>query len=101
MDCNRMPCYRVLQEMTNQYLVENRDFIVEVIDDEISYNTMLYHKHLFLLIAMLSKKHESCNWWDNKMLMRDHHAYMSSRVGRCCTTISDASVESDSDVSLS
>ena len=56
----------------------------------------LYSKHAFLMIAVLSKKHERRNWWDNKRLMRDHHAYICFCIGRC----NNIMIDPDSDVSL-
>ena len=91
-DCNGRPYYRVLHEMTNEYLVEDRDFItVKVIDNEISYHTRFYNKDAFLLIAMVSKKQESRNWLEHERLMCDHHAYMRFCIGRCCTKLPPAS----------
>jgi hypothetical protein len=72
-DSNLRPYYRILHELTNEYLVEYREFIIVPMDDDvIPYKTRFYTKHAYLLLAMICKKHRKRNWLDNKRLMRDH-----------------------------
>ena len=80
-DSNVRPYYRFLHELTNDYLVENRDFITIIMtDDTIAYTTRFYNKHAFLLIAMLCKKHGQRNWMTHNRLMLDNFMYL--HVGR-------------------
>ena len=81
-DCNLRPYQRTLHELTNQYLVKNRDFItIRMNDDRIPYKTRFYNKHAFLLLAMMCNKHGRRNWLDNKILQRDHTNYMIRITG--------------------
>ena len=76
-DCNLRPYQRTLRELTNQYLVKNRDFItIRMNDDGIPYKTRFYTKHAFLLLAMMCNKHRRRNRLDNERLQRDHTNYM-------------------------
>ena len=72
-DSNLRPYYRILHELTNQYLVEHREFIATKTDDSIiQAKTRIYTKHAFLLLAMICDKHRKRNWLDNKRLMKEH-----------------------------
>ena len=72
-DCNLRPYYRILHELTTEYLVENREFIIVPMDDDgIPYKTRFYTKHAFLLLAIIYKTHRRRTWLDNKRLMNDH-----------------------------
>jgi len=53
-DCNMKPYYKTIHELTNEYLVENREFTtIKAVYDKVSYKTRFYNKHALLLIAML------------------------------------------------
>ena len=82
-DSNMRPYQRTLHELTNEYLVANREFItvpavgvalVQTDDDRITYkyNMRFYTKHALLLIALLCDKRRKRNWLDNESLMEDH-----------------------------
>ena len=88
------PYYRTLHELTNELLVEHRDFItIKLIEEKPSYNMRVYNKHDFLLIAMLCKKHGRRNWLDNQRLMGDHKTYINRKTGITASKI----VEDSSD----
>ena len=83
-DCNLKPYQRTLHELTNEFLVENREFITaQADDDRITYkfNTRFYTKHALLLIALLCDKHRKRNWLDNERLKEDHTNYISQITG--------------------
>ena len=68
-DGNMRPYQRTPHELTNEYLVENREFItVQADDDRITYkyNTIFYTQHALLLIALLCDRHRKRNWLDNE-----------------------------------
>ena len=63
-DSNLRPYQRTIHELTNQYILENRDFITaQTGDDRITYNcnTRFDTKHAILLIALLCGKHRNRN----------------------------------------
>ena len=83
-DSKMRPYQRTLQELTNEYLVDNREFITaQADDDRIAYrcNTRFYTKHALLLIALLCDKHRKGNWLDNERLKEDHTNYISQITG--------------------
>ena len=66
-DCNMRPYYRILHELTNEYLVEQREFItIKTDDDKIHLKARFYTKHAFLLLAMICDKHKNRNWLDTE-----------------------------------
>ena len=72
-DCNMRPYQQTLHELTNEYLVENTEFITaQADDDRITYtcNTRFHTKHALLLIALLCDKHRKRNWLDNEDLRK-------------------------------
>ena len=45
-DCNMKAYHRTIHEPTNEYLVENREFItIKVVDDKILLNTRFHNTH--------------------------------------------------------
>ena len=81
-DCDMRPYYRTLHELTNEYLVENREFIaINDVNDRISFKTRVYNKHAFLFLVMLCGKHRKRNWLDNERLMKDHKTYFHRIIG--------------------
>ena len=65
--CNMKPYYRTIHELTNEYLVANRECItINDVNDRILFKTRFYNKHALLLIALLCDKHEKHNWLDNE-----------------------------------
>ena len=99
LDNNMGPCQRTLDELTNEYLVENREFItVQNGDDRIpyKYNTRFYTKHAFLMLAMICDKHRKRNWLENHKLLRNHKSYINQITGHpppCETVIYRMSTE--------
>ena len=96
-DCNMRPYYRILHEMTNEYLVEHREFVTMTTDDDIiQLKTRFYTKHAFLLIAMICDKHRERNWLDNEKVMKEHKTYMNFITGIPATkSIEDRSDDSE------
>ena len=87
-DCNMKPYYRTLHELTNEYLVEQEEFItVKVVDDRIPFKTRFYNKDAFLLPPMLCDKHRKRNWLDNERLMRDNKTYINRITGITISTV--------------
>ena len=83
-DSNMRPDQRTLHELTNEYLVENREFITARADDDritYKYNAIFYTKHALLLIALLCDKHKKHNWLYNERLKEDHKNYISQITG--------------------
>ena len=81
-DCNLRPYYRTLHDLTNEYLVEHREFIsIKTDDDYIELKTRFYTKHAFLLLAMICDEHRKRNWLDTKRLMKEHKTYISFITG--------------------
>jgi len=79
LDGNMRPYYRILHELTNDYLMEHKDFItIKMTDDTIAYTTRFYNKHALLLIAMLCKRHGRRDWMQHKRLMLDNFMYLNS-----------------------
>ena len=77
-DSNLRPYYRILQELTNEYLVEHREFItIKTEDDILQLKTRFTTKHAFLLLAMICDKHKNHNWLDHEQVMKDHKTYIS------------------------
>ena len=74
------PYQRTLHELTNEYLMENREFITVQADDDrvtYTYNTGFYTKRAFLLIALVCDKHRKHNWLYSERLKEDHTNYIS------------------------
>ena len=81
-DSNMKPYQRTLHELTNEYLVENREFIiVPMNDDRISYKTRFYTKHAILMLARICDRHKMRNWRENPKLMQDHKDYINKITG--------------------
>ena len=94
LDSNRRPYYRILQELTNEYRVENREsIIVSMDDDRIPYKTKFYTKQALLMLAMICKKHRRHKWLANTRLMNDHKTYISFITGIPATKIVEDSID--------
>ena len=86
---NGKPYYRILHELTAEYLSKNKDYIsAYAYKDDVRFNTKLYNKNAFLILAMMSNRYQYYNWSKHKRLMKDHNAYIGFCVNRCCPTSS-------------
>ena len=81
-DRNMRPYYGILHELTKEYQVEKKEFIiVPMNDDRISYETRFYTKHALLMLAMICDRHKPRNWRENHTLLQDHKRYINQLTG--------------------